>query len=124
MLVGEAVLDERREAVMEVACMAKGFLPYSLDQRLLLAPDIVTSSRKLEQKTTEDVAFRVLSGDQHSDHDSIASFRQRHLGHLGGWFAEVLVLCQKAGLVELGHVAIDGTTMGANASKQPASTSR
>ncbi len=52
---------------------------------------------------------RVLSGDPHPDHDSIASFRQRHLGHLGGLFAQVLVLCQKAGLVELGHVAIDGT---------------
>ena len=156
--------------------MAKGFLPYSLDQHLLLPPDMrgwlaeghlalfvsdvvdqldlseifatylkdetrgragyhpqmmvkillygyatgVTSSRKLERKTTEDVAFRVLSGDQQPDHDSIASFRKRHLGQLGGLFLQVLVLCQKAGLVKLGHIAIDGTKMGANASKHKA----
>ena len=165
--------------------MAKGFLPYSLDQHLLLPPDMrawlsdghlalfvsdvvdqldlsaifatyvkdddrgragyhptmmvkllvygyavgVTSSRKLEKKTTEDVAFhpvgyrearRVLSGDQHPDHDSIASFRKRHLGKLGGLFVQVLVLCQKAGLVKLGHISIDGTKMGANASKHKA----
>ena len=80
----------------------------------------VTSSRKLEKKTTEDVAFRVLSGDQHPDHDSIASFRKRHLGKLGGLFVQILVLCQKAGLVKLGHIAIDGTKMGANASKHKA----
>jgi transposase len=156
--------------------MAKGYLPYTIDQRLLLPPDMrewlpeghlalflsdvvdeldlgalyaerdsgdargrrgfhpammvkllmyaycvgKPSSRKIERATFEDVAFRVLSADQHPDHDSIADFRKRHLEALGGLFGQVLVLCQKAGLVKLGHVAIDGTKMGANASKHKA----
>ena len=72
----------------------------------------VTSSRKLEKRTSEDVAFRVLSGDQHPDHDSIASFRKRHLSALGGLFLQVLVLCRKAGLVKLGHIAIEARLPG------------
>jgi transposase len=59
------------------------------------------SSRKLERATYEEVAFRVLSGDQHPDHDSIADFRKRHLPALSGLFLQVLQLCQKAGLVNL-----------------------
>ena len=156
--------------------MAKGFLPYSLDQHLLLPPDMrawlveghlalfvsdmvealdlskvyavytskdvrgraayhplmmvkllvygycigVRSSRKIERATYEDVAFRVLSGDQHPDHDSVASFRKQHIAALGQLFVQVLQLCGKAGLVKLGHVAIDGTKIGANASKHKA----
>jgi transposase len=80
----------------------------------------VASSRKIEQATYEDVAFRYLSGDTHPDHDTIAAFRKRHLGALAGLFVQVLQLCQKAGLVKLGHVAIDGTKMKANASKHKA----
>jgi transposase len=79
-----------------------------------------TSSRKLERATYDEVAFRVLAGDQHPDHDCIAAFRKDHLVALGGLFAQVLLLCQKAGLVKLGHVAIDGTKVKANASKHKA----
>lgn len=156
--------------------MAKQFLPYNLDQRLLLPPDLREwlpeghlalfvsdvvdtldlsaildtyrkdddrgrgghdprmmvkllvygycvgrpSSRKIERETHEDVGFRVLAGDQHPDHDCIADFRQRHLAALGGLFAQVLMLCRQAGLVKLGHVAIDGTKIKANASKHKA----
>ncbi len=156
--------------------MARGFLPYTLDQRLLLPPDMrawlpeghaalfvsdvvdaldlsaiyaacetgddrgragyhpammvkllvygycfgVTSSRRIERATHEDVAFRVLSGDQHPDHDSIATFRKRHIAALGELFVQVFELCRNAGLVKLGHHAIDGTKMGANASKHKA----
>src|SRR5207245_2189433 len=67
------------------------------------------SSRKLEQATYDDVAFRVLACNQHPDHDSIAEFRKRHLAALSGLFLQVLQLCQRAGLVKLGHVAIDST---------------
>jgi transposase len=56
------------------------------------------SSRKLEQATHEDVAFRVLACNQHPDHDSIAEFRKRHLGELAGLFVQVLKLCERAGL--------------------------
>ena len=78
------------------------------------------SSRKIERATYEDVAFRVLTGDQHPDHDSIASFRKLHLEALAGLFTQVLRLCQKAGLVKLGHIAIDGSKVKANASKHKA----
>jgi transposase len=80
------------------------------------------SSRKIEQATHRDVAFRVLAGDQHPDHDSVAQFRRRHLEALAALFVQVLRLCQTAGLVTLGHVALDGTKVRANASKRKALT--
>jgi hypothetical protein len=76
----------------------------------------VTSSRKIEKATHEDVAFRYLAADQHPDHDTIASYRQENVEDLAGIFVQVLRLCQKAGLVKLGNIAIDGTKMLANAS--------
>lgn len=76
------------------------------------------SSRKLEQATQEDVAVRYLAANQHPDHDTIAEFRRRHLEVLARLFVQVLQLCAKAGLVKLRHVAIDGTKMRANASRQ------
>jgi transposase len=78
------------------------------------------SSRKIERATYEEVAFRVLAADQHPDHDSVAEFRKRHLDALAGLFVQVLQLCQAAGLVKLGHVALDGTKLKANASKHKA----
>jgi transposase len=75
-----------------------------------------TSSRKIEKATYDNVAFRYLSADQHPDHDTLASFRQEHLKALAGLFVQALRLCQKAGLVKLGNVAIDGTKIKANAS--------
>jgi transposase len=76
----------------------------------------VTSSRRIERATYDDVAFRYLAADQHPDHDTIAAFRQQHLEALAGLFVQALQLCQKAGLVKLGTVAIDGTKIMANAS--------
>jgi len=80
----------------------------------------VTSSRKLEKATWESVPFRVLANDQHPDHDTIAEFRSRHLPVLADLFTQSLILCQKAGLVKLGHVALDGTKVEASASKHKA----
>jgi len=156
--------------------MAHGYLPYDIDQRLLLPPDMRAwlpqghlalfildvvgeldlspiyavydakdergragyhpammvalliygyctgrpSSRRIERATHEDVAFRVIAGDRHPDHDCIAAFRKLHLDALAGLFMQVLQLCQKAGLVKLGHIAIDGTKIKANASKHKA----
>ena len=71
----------------------------------------VTSSRQIEKRTYEDVAFRYLSADEHPDHSVINEFRKRHLGALAGLFMQALQLCQKAGLVQLGHVALDGTKL-------------
>ena len=78
------------------------------------------SSRRIERATYDDVACRVLAADQHPDHDSIAAFRQRHLSALAALFIQVLQLCRAAGLVRLGHVALDGTKVKANASKHKA----
>lgn len=80
----------------------------------------VPSSRKIERKTHEDVAFRVISGGEHPDHTRISEFRRVHLEALAELFVQVLKLCQKAGLVKLGMVALDGTKMKANASKHKA----
>lgn len=76
------------------------------------------SSRAIEKATHEDVAFRYLAANQHPDHDTIAAFRQQHLERLAGLFIEVLALCRKAGMVKLGHVALDGTKVRAQASKR------
>ena len=80
----------------------------------------VYSSRKIQTRTFEDIAFRYLSGDQHPDHATIAEFRKRHLDALSGLFTQALLLCAEAGLVKLGHVSIDGTKIKANASKHKA----
>lgn len=80
----------------------------------------VCSSRQLERRTHEDVAFRVLCGGAHPDHTSISEFRRIHLEPLSKLFVQVLQLCRRAGLVRLGHVAVDGTKMKANASKHKA----
>lgn len=76
------------------------------------------SSRKIEQATHDDVAFRYLAADQHPDHDTIAQFRQQHLTALARLFVQALRLCQRAGLVKLANVAIDGTKIRASASTQ------
>jgi transposase/IS5 family transposase len=80
----------------------------------------VPSSRKIEKRTHEDIAFRVLSGNTHPDHTCISEFRRIHLGALADLFVQVLKLCQAAGLVKLGHVSLDGTKVKANASKHKA----
>lgn len=78
------------------------------------------SSRKIEMACWEDAAFRVLTGNQQPDHSRISDFRRRHLGALAGISVQVLKVCQKAGLVSLGHVALDCTKLRANASKHKA----
>src|SRR5213594_1515676 len=80
----------------------------------------VVSSRQIEKRTYEDVAFRYLSADEHPDHTTINEFRKRHLKALAGLFLQALQLCQSAGLVKMGHVALDGTKKQANASKHKA----
>jgi len=80
----------------------------------------VLSSRRIERASYDDIAFRYLCADQHPDHDTISNFRRLHLPVLSQMFTQVLQLCDKAGLVKLGHVAIDGTKLQANASKHKA----
>jgi hypothetical protein len=82
----------------------------------------VFSSRKLERASHEDIGFRVLCGGTHPDHSAICSFRQRFSEQLSELFLQVLRLCQEAGLVKLGHVALDGTKVAANANKHKANS--
>jgi transposase len=80
----------------------------------------VFSSRKIEKATYGDVAFRVLAADEHPHFTSVNEFRARHRAALAALFDQLLKECMSAGLVKLGHVAIDGTKMKANASKHKA----
>ncbi len=76
--------------------------------------------RKIERACYENLPFRVLTGNQQPDHTRISEFRSRNLDALKGLFVQILRLCQKAGMVSLGHVALDGTKVKANASKHKA----
>lgn len=77
----------------------------------------VRSSRVIERRCVEDVAYRVLAGGHTPDHVTIARFRQRHADALAGVLVESLRLCAEAGLVRLGMVALDGTKIVADASR-------
>ena len=99
----------------------KGFDPRMMTMLLLYAYCVGTvSSRKIERACYENLAFRVLTGNQQPDHSRISDFRRRNLDALKGLFVQILRLCQKAGMVSLGHVALDGTKVKANASKHKA----
>jgi transposase len=78
------------------------------------------SSRRLARACVERVDFMMIVAGDAPDFRTIADFRRRHLKALSGLFVQVLQLAQKAGLVKLGHVALDGTKIKANASKHKA----
>lgn len=77
-------------------------------------------SRRIAKACQERVDFMAVTGMQTPDFRTISDFRKRHLVALGELFVQVLRLCQQAGLVKLGHVALDGTKVKANASKHKA----
>jgi transposase len=103
---------------------ARGTRPYN--PRMMLAllfysySNGIYSSREIAAATRERVDFRVLTGDQHPFHTVINEFRLRHLEALPALFIEVLKLCDRAGLMKLEHVSLDGTKVNANASKHKA----
>jgi transposase len=80
----------------------------------------VVSSRQIARATYEDVPFRMIAGEAHPAFTTINQFRLDHLAAFRALFQEVLRLCRRAGLVNLGHVAIDGSKIKANASKRKA----
>jgi transposase len=75
----------------------------------------VRSSRQIERRCTEDIAFRVLAANQTPDHVTIARFRVRHQQALAGFLVQSLKLCAAAGMVQVGTVALDGTKLAGNA---------
>ncbi len=103
---------------------ARGFPPYH--PRLMLKVLLygytsgVRSSRKIETRCHDDVAFRYLAANTAPDFRSIARFRRRHLAALEALFLQALTLCQEAGMVKMGRVALDGTKVKANASRHKA----
>jgi len=79
-----------------------------------------SASRRIAKACEERVDFMAVTARQTPDFRTVSDFRKRHLTALGELFTQVLQLCQKAGLVTLGHVALDGTKLKANASKHKA----
>src|SRR3954465_5953396 len=77
----------------------------------------IRSSRMIERACVEDVAFRVVAAQQRPDHATIARFVERHEAAMAGLFGEVLLLCARSGLANVGVIAIDGTKVQANASR-------
>src|ERR671918_1580140 len=73
------------------------------------------SSRRIERRCVEDVAFRVIAANRAPDHTTISRFRKRHAERLAELFVQVLAMCAKAGMVSVGTVAVDGTKLAANA---------
>ena len=80
----------------------------------------IFSSRKIMQACEERLTFRVIAGDDIPNWRTISDFRKLHIKELQQLFVQVLQLCQEAGLVKLGHIALDGTKIKANASRHKA----
>ncbi len=80
----------------------------------------VFSSRKLERATYDSAAFRFIAGNDHPDHDTIATFRKRFLKEIEALFVRVLMLAKEMGVLQMGTVALDGAKIHANASRHSA----
>src|SRR5712675_1911269 len=80
----------------------------------------IYASRRIAKACRERVDFMSIVGFDAPDFRTVSEFRRRHLKALGALFRQILRLCETAGLVKLGHVALDGTKIKANASKHKA----
>jgi len=105
--------DEARGQPPYHPAMMVALLLYALTQGLY-------ASRRIAKACEERLDFMAVTGLQQPDFRTISDFRQRHLAALAALFVQVLQLCRKAGLVRLGHVALDGTKLAANASRHKA----
>lgn len=111
-------------AILQTYPEDRGFPPY--DPTMMVALLLYAysqglyASRRIAKACEERVDFMAVTARQSPDFRTISDFRKRHLSALGGLFTQVLRLCQQAGLVSLGHVALDGTKIRANASKHKA----
>ncbi len=124
-LVRDLVTEELDlAAIMTVYSEPKGYPPYHpamMVALLLYGYSRGTySSRRLARACEERLDFQAVTALNRPDFRTISEFRRRHLDALAGLFVQVLTLCRQAGLVGLGHVAVDGTKLKANASKHKA----
>lgn len=108
-------------AIMDAYSEERGFPPYhpTMMTALLLYSYCqgIYSSRRMAKGCVERLDFMAVTGLNQPDFRTISDFRKRHLKALSGLFVQVLKLCRQAGLAKLGHVALDGTKVKANASK-------
>ncbi len=123
--VRDLVRDELDlSAIYEVYEEERGFPPYhpAMMTALLLFAYMqgLYSSRRIARACQTRVDFMAVTAMQQPDFRTINKFRKRHLEALAGLFGQVLRMCQRAGMVSLGHVALDGTKIQANASKRKA----
>ena len=120
------LVDEHVDLVRLRAAYTEGRGASSDDPRLMVRILLygyitgVRSSRVIERKCVDDVAFRWLAAGSAPDYRAIARFHKRHLSALGHLFVEALAFCQTAGMVRLGQVALDGTSARDNAAKSKA----
>ncbi len=102
--------DGRGRAAFDPAMMVALVLyAYAIGER---------SSRRIERRCREDVAFRVITANQTPDHATLARFRVRHEVALAGLFSQVLGICAQAGMVQVGLIAVDGTKIAGNAARE------
>jgi transposase len=110
--------------IMDSYSEERGYPPYHPGMMVALLlyaySQGIYSSRRIAKGCEERLDFAAVTGMQRPDFRTISDFRKRHLPALAGLFVQVLKLCRQAGLVKLGHVALDGTKIKANASKHKA----
>lgn len=124
-LVRDIVREELDlSAIFSTYTEARGFPPYHPGMMVALLlyaySQGVYSSRCIARGCEERLDFQAVTALNQPDFRTLNEFRRRHLAALGDLFVQVLALCQKAGLVGLGHVAVDGTRLRANASRHKA----
>ncbi len=111
-------------AILQTYPEDRGFPPYDPTMMVALLRYAYSqglyASRRIAKACEERVDFMAVTARQSPDFRTISDFRKRHRSALGGLCTQVLRLCQQAGLVSLGHVALDGTKIRANASKHKA----
>jgi transposase len=112
------------QPILDVYAEDRGQPPY--DPRMLTVLLVyaysqgLSSSRQIERRCREDLAFMYLTGDARPDHDTICAFRRRHLDAFQTLFVDTLRIAQEAGVLKVGRIALDGTKIHANASKHKA----
>jgi transposase len=121
-LLHEVVESWEVQEFVDAYSEAGGQSPY--DPRLMLKVWLyafalnVRTTRKLEQRVREDLGFRFLAGGAAPDHKTLSEFHRRHAVAIRRLFTQMLGLLRKAGLAQVGTVAIDSTRIGANASRE------
>jgi transposase len=124
-LVRDLVCDELDlSQIASAYSEPRGYPPYHPGMMVALLlyaySEGVYSSRRIARACEERRDFQAVTALSRPDFRTISEFRRRHLTALAALFVQVLALCQRAGLVGLGHVAVDGTKLRANASKHKA----